>query len=254
MINRYKIVIAYDGTDFAGWQIQAHDVTVAGQLQKTFKSVFGQDIKILGASRTDTGVHALGQVATFLTDVNVLVDDMLRAWNSALPTSIKIRSLEQVDESFHPFGNVDYKIYQYHLFLRSPLPHVARYGWYYCFVNQVNWSVFEQCLKLAVGTHDFASFCKQDAEDPKPTIRTIFKIKIEHVKALCAKRVTIKGPGFGRYQIRRMIGYALDIARRPDKSIADFKALLNNPQPRQELVRAEAQGLCLRKIVYLRII
>ncbi len=118
-MRRIKLVIAYDGTDFSGWQIQLNDVTIAGTLERTFHAVFGEKISILGASRTDAGVHALGQVAVFRTSVAVDIERMRYAWNAALPKSIFIRSAELAGEVFHPFHRVDAKTYYYHFFLKG---------------------------------------------------------------------------------------------------------------------------------------
>ena len=125
-MRRIKIIIAYDGTDFFGWQIQPKDVTIAGTLEDSFLRVFGEKISILGASRTDSGVHALGQVAVFRTNLLIDLDRMRYAWNASLPPAIFIRSVELASEDFHPFHGVDAKTYDFHFFLGRPLPHVAR--------------------------------------------------------------------------------------------------------------------------------
>lgn len=105
-MQKYKIIVAYDGTDFHGWQIQPRDITVTSCLQKTYKHVFGQEISVFGASRTDSGVHALGQVAQFHTDLDIPEEKMREAWNRSLPSSIVIRSLQKVSQDFHPCANV----------------------------------------------------------------------------------------------------------------------------------------------------
>src|SRR4029079_13319538 len=120
----------YDGTDYFGWQIQSSKPTIAGTLQSSFKRVFQQEISIVGASRTDTGVHARGQVASFVSDIVIAPETMRVAWNKVLPPAIMIRSLEVVPDDFHPQRNVVNKTYHYHFFLERPLPQQARYGWY----------------------------------------------------------------------------------------------------------------------------
>ncbi|HEB41881.1 MAG TPA: tRNA pseudouridine(38-40) synthase TruA, partial [Candidatus Dependentiae bacterium] len=117
-MNRYKLVIAYDGTDYCGWQEQKDKPSITSVLKKTFNSVFGKEISIVGASRTDAGVHALGQVALGRTDlVAIPAERLQRAWNNVLPAHIVIRSLDQAVPSFHPFYNVEQKTYHYHFFL-----------------------------------------------------------------------------------------------------------------------------------------
>jgi tRNA pseudouridine38-40 synthase len=252
-MNCYTIIVAYDGTDFHGWQIQPEAITITSALQAAWSSLFcTQDVlPILGASRTDAGVHALGQVARFHAELpaEMGLEKLRHAWNARLPRSIHIRSITPSTDRFHPCGNVLQKTYNYVLFLKRPLPFVARYGWQYRFINQVDFPTFEKTLTLYQGTHDFASFCKVEDND-KSTIRTIDSISCTNMKRWGAVMVTIKGPSFVRFQIRRMVGYALDASRKPLYAVDHIKDLLQNPNPEQTLVKADGQGLCLRKIVY----
>ncbi len=249
-MQKFKITIAYDGTDFYGWQIQPNHITISSCLQKTFLHVFGHPIKLMGASRTDAGVHALEQVAQFYSDLKIQENVLLEAWNKALPSSIVIRSLKKISSDFHPCCNVHQKTYYYHLFLKRPLPFAARYGWFYRFIDDVDFNKFAQALALYVGKHDFASFCKIEKEKEKSTIRTIDSITIKKYTRYNLVRITIKGKSFLRFQIRRMTGYALDIARRPDLSINYLQGVLESKNPQQTLLKADGRGLCLRKVQY----
>ncbi len=251
IMHFYKIIVAYDGTDFHGWQIQPADVTVTSTLQKTWFQIFKYPITLVGASRTDAGVHALGQVARFQADIpaRLNLEDLRHAWNVRLPKSIHIRSIEKINNTFHPCTNVRQKIYHYTLFLKQPLPFVARFGWHYRFIDDVDMHKFEQGLGLYLGTHDFASFCKQESDDIS-TIRTIDAITVKKFSRWGALMVTIKGKSFVRFQIRRMIGYALDVARRPLLHVDYLQDLLRNPNPQQTLLKADGSGLCLRKVIY----
>ena len=247
-MQNFKITISYDGTDFCGWQVQKNAPTVASCLQQSFKKVFDQSIDVLGTSRTDAGVHALGQVASFKLDIKIDEKTLLRAWNGALPQSVLIRKLEKVDVGFHPHRNVVQKIYYYHLFLKRPLPFFARYGWLYSFVHLVDWKKFEKALQLYVGEHDFRSFCK--LEEDKSTIRTIDSIDVNCFSRYGVLQIVIKGESFLHFQIRRMIGYALDVARRPNLPLDYLKEQLDKPNPQQTLLKADGCGLCLRKVIY----
>jgi len=248
-MRKYKIVIAYDGTDFHGWQIQPVPVTVASVLQDTFYALFNQRITLLGASRTDTGVHACGQVAQFKADLHVDEHRLIEIWNKSLPESIVITAIEQASKDFHPCCNVVQKTYHYHLFMQRPQPFYARYGWLYVFVDQVDWDTFQECLQIYVGEHDFASFCKIE-DKSKSTVRTIDSIELIDIPEWHAKRVIVKGQGFLRFQIRRMIGYALDVARRKELSVADLQQILASKNPQQTLVKAAGKGLCLIEVNY----
>lgn len=247
-MRKYRIVIAYDGTDFHGWQIQPTDISVASTLQRVFKRVFGEKISVVGASRTDAGVHALGQVAHFYSSVPVDLERMLTAWNASLPSSIVIRSLVQVSDDFHACFDVVQKTYYYHLFFKRPLPFMARFGWHYGFIHQVDLDKFKQGLQIFVGEHDFTAFCKLEGD--KSPIRTIDSISTEFVPRLGVLRVVIKGKSFLRYQIRRIIGYTLDVARRPELPVHYLAEVLQSKNPQQNLFQADGKGLCLRKIIY----
>jgi tRNA pseudouridine38-40 synthase len=172
----------------------------------------------------------------------------MHAWNNNLPNSILIRSLESVDPGFHIFANVVSKTYYYHLFLERPLPCVARYGWFWKFIDTVDWEKFSEAMKLFVGKHDFRSFCKNEKDEE--TVRTISSIEIKRFLRYKMVRIEITAKGFLRYQIRRMIGAALDVARKKEFDIAFLRKQLEVPSDQQEFVRAESSGLCLRKIVY----
>lgn len=247
----FKILIAYDGTDFCGWQSQLNNnPTICVQMQKSFFKTFKQKISLVGASRTDSGVHAMGQVAKFRTELNLEPKIILEAWNSILPKSILIRQIEEIDNSFHPCKNVLQKTYYYNLFLKRPSPFVARFGWFCNYTSRIDLEKFDKALKLYIGEHDFRSFCKIDIDEQKDSVRKIDFIGLQKYSKHNLLQVVIKGKSFLRFQIRRMVGYALDVARRPDLSIDYLKNILDNPSPYQKLIKAEGCGLILRKIDY----
>ncbi|MFC1894706.1 tRNA pseudouridine(38-40) synthase TruA [Candidatus Dependentiae bacterium] len=247
-MQTFKLIIAYDGTDFHGWQIQPDKITITSCLEDCFYKTFGEKIKIIGASRTDAGVHSLYQVAKFKSNLNIDECTLKAAWNSILPKSILIRSINKIDSNFHPCANVYQKTYYYNLFLKQPLPFISRYGWFYKFIDKVDLEKFKYALQIYLGEHDFASFCKVEKE--KSTIRKIDKIKLIKYPRYGCLQVTIKGKSFLRFQIRRMIGYAIDVARRNNLSLDYLKYLIDNPNPQQTLIKAKGCGLILRRIKY----
>lgn len=244
---KYTIVIAYDGTNYHGWQEQKDLMTVTQVLQDTFAYVFKKSIKILGASRTDAGVHAQGQVAQFKTDLPLDTATMLRVWNAILPGDIIIRSLDLSIADFHPLYNVVRKTYHYHIFLKKPSPFVQRYGWFYS--SRVDIDKLTSALQSFVGTHDFTSFCSIDAPDPDK-IRTIDQISVEYVESWNAYRITVVAQKFLRYMIRRMVGAALKVATTPDMSIHYIRDVLQAKNPMNTLPTAAAKGLTLHSIEY----
>ena len=196
-LKRYKIIIAYDGTNYHGWQIQPSDITIASTLQRSFKTTFSKNISLVGASRTDAGVHALGQTGLVICDLDLPPERLRYAWNNALPNSIFIRSATRAEPQFHIFADVVLKTYYYHLFIARPLPFIARYGWRWQFIPNVDFTVFEKAMNCFVGKHDFRSFCRSEPDEY--TVRTIDSIKIEKFERFGAVRIVVKGKGFLRY-------------------------------------------------------
>lgn len=246
MMTGYKIVVAYDGTAYQGWQKQPNGVTVVEVLEKTFQEVFHHKIVIKGASRTDAGVHAYWQVASFVTSVEIAPFQLQFAWNNALPQDIVLRSIEKVDPGWNPHKGVVCKTYQYHFFTHRPLPFAARYGWY--FKRPLDFDRLRQGLQVFVGTHDFRSFCT--GYDMKSTIRTIHSISLEYDEFMQAHRIVVKGPGFLRYMIRRIVGACLYAASKDHLRCQDLIDALERKDPEQTLPNSPAKGLVLYKIEY----
>lgn len=244
-MQQYLCIIAYDGTEYAGWQVQPHQHAVANVVQNVFSQVFGQTIKLTGASRTDAGVHALGQVASFSCNLNLSCEKILNAWNNRLPPDILIRSLHNV-ENFHPQRNVRQKTYRYHFFLDRPLPFVQRYGYFHRY--QVDIKKLQEAFKPFIGTHDFRSFCTGDEQET--TVRTIDSISLQYMNRLNMYRIEIKGPAFLHFMIRRIVGACLEVASRDFLSVDILQKVLDEKDPEQTLPNAPAQGLLLYKIVY----
>lgn len=244
---KYKLIISYDGTDYYGWQSQKKLPSVCATLQKIFYTIFNQSIIVKGISRTDAGVHALGQVASFVCPLNIDPNKMLFAWNNKLPSSIVIRSIEKIDPSISLFDEIDYKVYQYHFFLERPLPFIARYGWYYYY--RVDLDKLHECLKVFIGTHDFSSF--RSSEDPREnTVRTIHDISLEYLKRYKVYRITVVGTSFLRHMIRRLVGACIEVASRDHMPVRTLVKALEAKDPHQQLPNAPSHGLLLRKIIY----
>lgn len=241
----YTVVIAYDGTDFAGWQVQKNKKSIANCIENRFFDVFKHKITLIGSSRTDAGAHAYGQVATFTTCLPLEAHKIKRILSRSLPPSITIRSLEECSPTFHPRYDVEKKTYWYHLFFEQPMPWLQRYGYY---VNQpCDSASLQQALQIFVGTHDFRSFCS--GYDSRSTVRTIDTITVERNEQWHAQRITITGNGFLRYMVRRIIGASLYVAQKKlDPSW--LKKILEQKNPRQTLPTAPAHGLLLYEIYF----
>jgi len=242
---RYKCIVAYDGTDYVGWQFQPHKETVASALETTFKRVFKETIKIIGASRTDAGVHALGQVVSFTSCLNATPEKIKWAWSRSLPESLSILSLEKVSDDFRPRNNVVQKTYYYDVYTKRPSPLKARYGYYY--VYKLDEDKLHKALALFIGKHDFSAF----SSDERPNkIRTIDAITIESLSEQEGYRIEIKGRSFLHFMIRRIVGAALKIASDEKLSLSFLQKVFNAKNPNHALPNAPAKGLTLKSILY----
>lgn len=245
-MTSYKFIVAYNGTAYHGWQWQSNNITVVQILQDCFESVFKQKISISGASRTDAGVHALGQVATFSLAMQIAPETLKFAWNNALPADILIQDVSIAPENFNPRHKVLSKTYKYYFFTQRPLPLVQHCGWF--FRRPIDLDLLEQALQIFVGEHDFRSFCT--GYDMKSTIRTIHSIHLEYDANMSAHIIVVKGPGFLRYMIRRIVGACLTVASRDGLSCLDVQIALAKKDPEQTLPNSPAKGLLLYEIKY----
>lgn len=243
-MQTFKLVIAYDGTSFHGWQDQPGLLTIEGLFKTRLRQIFKKNIQFIGASRTDTGVHALGQVARIRTDLPINATQLQQILNRSLPTTIQVCSIDLVSDSFHPRINVLEKIYEYHFFTKQPSPFVSRFGAY---IKNIDLKLLEQALILFKGTHDFRSFCTN--EPGRNTIRTIHTIELMPPDQDGVYRIRIIGPSFLRHMIRRIIGGCLDVALKKS-SIEVLRKALERKHPEQTFFVAPPEGLRLHSIVY----
>ena len=244
-MKTYKIVVAYQGTAYAGWQSQPNQAAIANTLQHTFFLVFKKKIILIGASRTDAGVHAYGQVATFVLDQEFDPQKMLFAWNNILPSDIVIRSLEEVPSAFNARFDVAQKTYWYHFFCEQPLP--PHNNWGYFIKKPLDFEQLDHALTLFVGKHDFRAFAS-DVEG-KSSIRAIESISRDFNAPLHAHRIIVRGRSFLHCMIRRIVGACLQVAcgRTTREHVAHVLASKN---PNHALPNAPAHGLVLHEIEY----
>lgn len=242
----YKFIVAYDGTDYAGWQSQGTGNTVAEALLKSFDDVFKAKCTLRGVSRTDAGVHAFGQVVLLKTDVNLAPQKMMFAWNNRLPNSIVVHGAQKVLQDFRLQANIVEKTYYYHFFTSMPSPFVARYGWYV--QKPIDLAKLQAALDLFVGTHDFRSYCTGDDWDD--TVRTINSIKLIYLEREQVYRIAVKGPRFLRYMIRRIVGACIQIASNKYLDVAILNEIMLQKNPQQALLNAPPCGLMLFNVRY----
>ena len=218
-MQNWKLTLTYDGTDYHGWQVQPGLVTVQGELQKALGRVLGESPLPQGSGRTDAGVHALGQVASFELEAPIPAGNLERALNRTLPAAIRVLLAESVCDSFHARHSSVAKTYEYRIF-RGELcsPFLARY------VHLCRWRLDLDLLQAAardvIGEHDFMSLAASDPElgvrdeeatVGKSTVRTIFSSSWTEAEDLLIYRV--RGNGFLHHMVRNLVGTMLEIGR-----------------------------------------
>ena len=158
MKRRVKLIVAYDGTNYHGWQIQPEGDTIEAQLNKNLSALLREEIHVLGASRTDAGVHAMGNVAVFDTTARMPIEKIALAVNTYLPPDIRVQESVHVSDDFHPRFCDTTKTYRYQIWNRRiPNPLVSRYSTYYYYA--LDEKKMNQAAQYLVGEHDFSSFC-----------------------------------------------------------------------------------------------
>ncbi len=219
-MKRVMLVAAYDGTAYHGWQIQPGVPTIEGELNKALSGLLGEDIQVIGASRTDSGVHALGNVAVFDTNTKIPPEKLAYALNQRLPEDIRIQSSVEVPEDFHPRHCESRKTYEYKILNREfPLPTKSRDS-YFTYVH-LDLDRMQRAAAYLVGQHDFKSFCASAAV-VESTVRTIYELAIERT----GDEITIRvcGNGFLYNMVRIIAGTLIEIGRgnREPKEIRDI--------------------------------
>lgn len=246
MVHRMKLEVAYHGQSFHGWQKQRDQRTVQGELHEALATLFrGRRVSVIGASRTDTGVHAAGQVAHLDPPGSIPPEALVSCLNSRLPRQIRVLAARPVPATFHARKSALGKLYTYRARWREPrLPWLEQRS---AAVREISdFASFSAALDLLVGRHDWASFTVPDPGS-ESTTRTLFRVRIRYRHE--GIDVDFFGEGFLRYQVRRMMGALLEVGS-GDRDVDDLRNLIEKPQPGAPIRTAPAQGLCLEHIYY----
>src|SRR6202795_48792 len=212
----FKLTIAYDGTDFHGWQIQANKPTIQGEIVSVLRRIAQESIVLHGSGRTDAGVHALGQVASFRTQSALSAGEFQRALNALLPPTIRITAAEEVGPDFHARWSARGKIYRYRLYRGRVVPPMLwRYVLHYPF--PLDEEAMRDAATRFVGTHDFASFAastgSEDDDKERNMQREIFSAELRRTEDGEELWFTVHGRSFLRYMVRKMVGALLEVGR-----------------------------------------
>lgn len=251
-LKNIRLLIAFDGTDFQGWQIQPHAPTIQGEIERHLATIHNKHITLHGAGRTDAGVHAQGMVAHFHTDKKIKPDEFLKALNSMLTASIRILDATEEELSFHSRFSAKGKTYVYSIF-NGPimLPQQRLYAVH--IHSPLDMKKMETCLDLIQGEHDFGCFETSGSRDTnlsdgRGSTRTISDAYITTDNDDFLK-FHITGDGFLRHMVRNIVGTVLEVGL-GRRTTLNFKAALESKKRSEAGSTAPAHGLTLKKIYY----
>lgn len=245
-LRRIKLVLAYDGTNYCGWQVQPNGISIQATLQQHIEALTGEKILLTGASRTDSGVHALGQVAVFDTSKTWPAERFVPALNQRLPRDISIQSAEEVSLDFHPRYRNTIKTYEYRILnSRVPVPTERLYSY---FVPQpLDIECMQEAAKEILGTHNFHNFSSTKTK-VKDMVRTITDISLRKEGDMIYLRIT--GDGFLYNMVRIIVGGLLKVGFHK-KTAEDIRRSLETDERYVVGSTAPPHGLTLINIEYL---
>ncbi len=258
MPRNIKLVLAYDGTDFAGWQVQPDQNTIQGTLAAAIERITGEQVLPQGSGRTDAGVHALAQVATFQTNSPIPPANLVIALNDTLPEAIRVLSAEPVDAEFHPRASAKAKTYRYRIYRDAICPpFLGRYVFHHPY--PLDETEMAEAASFVVGEYDFTSFAAADpdrtrriqeanGDDEGPSnVRTIFSSEFRREGAELIYEV--RGSGFLHHMVRNLVGTFLLVGK-GSLAPADIVPILESRNRSAAGPTAPACGLYLVSVEY----
>jgi len=251
-MKKIRFTIAYDGTEYSGWQIQNHARTIQGDIEEQLTRICQEKISLHGAGRTDAGVHAEGMTAHFECNSRLSPEDFQRALNSMLPGAIRILQASYATPEFHSRFNAKGKVYIYTLYTGKIMPIDKRLYMLHQ-PKPLDHEKINSCLDLLLGTHDFSSFENSGSRDKSYTcgrgaVRTLSKARFDQVEEnICT--FTFIGDGFLKNMVRNIVGSALEVGR-DHKTVEWFEQALKAKDRRAAGPTAPPHGLKLSKVLY----
>jgi|FLOH01.1.fsa_nt_gi tRNA pseudouridine38-40 synthase len=251
-MHTIKLIIAFDGTDFRGWQRQKSGQTIQGEIEDRLRIMTRSDISLEGAGRTDAGVHARGMVASFKTPSRLTCQAFQQGLNSLLPDSIRILAATEASPDFHARFDARAKTYCYHLDMNQiQLPHQRLYALH--IPVRLDLELIQHCLGKVIGEHDFASFEASGSRDLTKTtgrgsVRTILDASL-HMTGIHFVTLTFSGDGFLRHMVRNLVGTLIDVGKGRTSSEA-FSQILATADRKVAGATAPAHGLFLDAVHY----
>jgi len=257
-MHNIKLTLAYDGTDFSGWQIQPGQPTIQGALSDVLEKLTQQRLQIQGAGRTDAGVHAAGQVANFKTQSELSAGEFQRAFNALLPPSIRVVAAEKAGSDFHARWSAVAKTYRYRIFRgRVVPPFLWRYVQHDPF--PLDFGAMAEAAREFEGEQDFTSFAastgSEEDDHERMMTRVIYRSEMVRVNDGESPTsgeewvYTVRGKSFLRYMVRKIVGTLVDVGRgklRPE----DMQKLFEMRDRSKSGSTMPPQGLCLAEVEY----
>jgi tRNA pseudouridine38-40 synthase len=246
MAKNFKLVIEYDGGQYHGWQRQKNDLSIQGEIEKALEKMTAKGVTVIGSGRTDSGVHAKGQVANFECETRLKPEALMNGLNSLLAEDIKIKVCEQVDASFHARYDAKSKIYHYRILNRPTPAAIGRqYQWF--IRKALNREAMRAAIAHIIGRHDFKAFEGSGSPRQSSSRHVHSADLVEHESGLLLFH--IEADGFLRYMVRNIVGTLVDVGLEK-LTPRDFKRILDCKDRSQASATAPAQGLTLVKVNY----
>ncbi|GAA0225595.1 tRNA pseudouridine(38-40) synthase TruA [Metaclostridioides mangenotii] len=243
-MRNIKITVQYNGKNYCGWQSQPDSVGIQGAIENAYYEITKENIKVIGSGRTDSGVHALGQVANFTTDSSISADKIPNALNAKLPKDISVVEAEDVDEDFHSRYSAKRKCYRYMIHnnrYRNPIVSGISYQVKY----DLDFDKMVRESKSLIGTHDYKGFMSSGSQ-VKSTVRTIYDLRLEKNEDMIV--LEIEGNGFLYNMVRIIVGTLVDIGR--GRISEPLSEVIESKDRDMSGHTAPACGLFLKKVFY----
>jgi tRNA pseudouridine38-40 synthase len=246
-LQRFKVVLEYDGTAYHGWQLQKDVATIQGAMERVLAAIFKAPVRVHGAGRTDAGVHAIGQVAHFEVRWRHSADALRRACNALLPADIAVRSIQPASGDFHARHSARAKTYVYRI-LSDPVPSPLKRLYWWHIPEPLDLPAMAKAGQLLRGSHDFAAF-GSPTDGTSSTVREILAADWEAERHDGTLAFTIRGTGFLRYMVRSLVG-TLVMVGRGKMAPEELGRVLGSRNRSLAGPTAPAYGLCLVNVEY----
>lgn len=240
-----KILLEYDGSNYHGWQKQKNALGIQEIVEKAIYRVTGENVKVVGAGRTDAGVHARGQVANFHTNCRIPVERLPYAINSHLPEDIAVKGAEEVPADFHARYSAKSKVYSYTIYNGPfPSPLLRRYSYFY--PRPLDVEAMREAAKAFIGVHDFSAF-RASGSPVKSSVRKIMKLEVKKSGDLII--IEVEADGFLYNMVRIIAGTLLEVGSGKKKP-EEIPLVIDSRDRERAGITLPAHGLCLERVVY----